>query len=116
MLDELKDLAQKKAKAEEMVSEFRSKKEEEKIRKGVQSGRPKEFFEPVTEAIEKNRKTTGWSTTTSNRRFTCTTCDPCGSSCNRGTGGTGGGRGGTGGCRRVASCRNGSNWYESEMV
>ena len=53
MLDELKDLAQKKAKAEEMVSEFRSKKEEEKIRKGVQSGRLKEFFEPVTKVIER---------------------------------------------------------------
>ena len=59
MLDELKDLAQKKAKAEEMVSEFRSKKEEEKIRKGVQSGRLKEFFEPVTKAIEKTENQVG---------------------------------------------------------
>ena len=53
MLDELRDLAQKKAKAEKTVNEFNSKKEQEKIRKGVQSGRLKEFFEPVTKAIEK---------------------------------------------------------------
>ena len=38
------------------MNDFRSKKEQEKIRKGVQSGRLKEFFELVTEAIEKNRK------------------------------------------------------------
>ena len=34
MLNKLRDLAQKKAKAEELVTEFRSKKEREKIRSG----------------------------------------------------------------------------------
>ena len=56
MLDELRDLAQKKRGND---NEFRSKKEQEKIRKGVQSGRLKEFFEPVTEAIEKTEKQVG---------------------------------------------------------
>lgn len=57
MLEELRDLALKKSKAEKAVHEFKTKKEEEKIRKGLQSTKLKEFFEPVTTAIEKKPET-----------------------------------------------------------